>query len=107
MRGKEWTHQQDRKLVDLVNGYQSKQGMQIRWDDIPVGKYFRSRNSMTSRWNRTVKHKVEFKDGQYVLPELNLFDKPEKPLALPRPLRAPKKTTKTYLWGLYTVTHEQ
>ena len=107
MSADKWSKEEDRKLLLLVNDYRSESGKTIMWKDVPMGRFFRSVSATQNRWNMFMKHKVKFKDGQYVLPELNLFDKPEKPLALPRRLRTPKKTTKTYLWGLYTVTHEQ
>ena len=103
-----YTLEEDRKLVALVNGYRSKQGQQIHWDQIPVGKYWRTRNSLVSRWNRTLKHRVVIQDGKYVLPS-TLFDAVEKPKSksITIPPRKRRVTKKSFLWGLYTVTREE
>ena len=103
-----FTPDEDRKLVALVNDYRSKQGHQIRWDHIPLGKYWRTRNSLVSRWNRTVKHRVVIQDGKYVLPS-TLFDAVEEPKkkAITIPPRKRSVTKKSFLWGLYTITREE
>lgn len=110
MRDK-FTHEEDRRLVALVNQYRSKQGNQIHWDRIPVGKYWRTQSSLTGRWNRYVKHQVIMKDGRYVLPS-TLFNqeqptpsKQDQPKITVRPKT--RKVQKSFLWGLYTVTREE
>lgn len=106
-----FTPEEDRRLVALVNEYRSKQGNQIHWDRIPVGKYWRTRGSLTGRWNRYVKHQVTIKDGRYVLPS-TLFNqdqpkqsKQDQPKITVRPKA--RKVKKSFLWGLYTVTREE
>lgn len=101
-----FTPEEDRRLVALVNEYRSKQGNQIHWDRIPVGKYWRTRGSLTGRWNRYVKHQVTIKDGRYVLPS-TLFNQDDfKPAKLTVRPKA-RTVTKSFLWGLYTITREE
>lgn len=105
MRDK-WTHEEDQRLVALVNEYPSR-GQRMKWDKIPVGKYWRTPRGTAQRWNHVVKKKCIVKDGKYVLPS-TLFDRP-KPVKAPAISVRPKvrKTKKSFLWGLYTVTREE
>jgi len=101
-----WTHEEDQRLVALVNQYPSREG-RMKWDKIPVGKYWRSPRGTAQRWNAIVKNKCIVKNGKYVLPS-TLFDA-QKPVKAPAISVRPKvrKTKKSFLWGLYTVTREE
>jgi hypothetical protein len=103
MRDK-WTHEEDRKLVALANDYRSASGKIIRWEKIPVGKFWRTPRATAQRWNDSVKHKVVEQDGKYALPG-TLFDTPTRPAISVRP--KVRKVKKSFLWGLYTVVREE
>lgn len=111
MSADKWSKEEDRKLLLLANDYRSESGKTIMWKDVPMGRFFRSVSATQNRWNMFMKHKVEFKDGQYVLPST--------PLDTPKPIKTPTKDTaisvrpkvrkvkKSFLWGLYTVVREE
>jgi hypothetical protein len=104
MRAANWTQEEDRRLLDLVNQYKSKTGQGIRWETIPMGKYWRTPGALKNRWNHDLKHRSDMVDGTWVVQQMQLE---MEPTPIKMPLRKRSITRKSFLWGLYTVEREQ
>ena len=104
MKGANWTPEEDNRLLDLVNGYKSKTGRGIRWETIPMGKFWRTPDALKNRWNHDLKHRTDMVDGVWILQQTQLKLPEKKEDRKHKPMT--RKTKKSFLWGLYTVERE-
>jgi len=107
MKGTNWTPEEDNRLLDLVNQYKSKTGRGIRWERIPMGKFWRTPDALKNRWNHDLKHRTDMVDGAWVLNQMQLQMEPSKVKVVHETPLKVKKLKKSFLWGLYTVEREQ
>jgi hypothetical protein len=107
MKGTNWTPEEDNRLLDLVNQYKSKTGRGIRWERIPMGKFWRTPDALKNRWNHDLKHRTDMVDGTWVLNQMQLQMEPSKVKVVHETPLKVKKLKKSFLWGLYTVEREE
>jgi hypothetical protein len=107
MKGTNWTPEEDNRLLDLVNQYKSKTGRGIRWERIPMGKFWRTPDALKNRWNHDLKHRTDMVDGAWVLNQMQLEMEPSKVKVVHETPLKVKKLKKSFLWGLYTVEREE
>jgi len=107
MKGTNWTPEEDNRLLDLVNQYKSKTGRGIRWERIPMGKFWRTPDALKNRWNHDLKHRTDMVDGAWVLNQMQLQMEPSKVKVVHETPLKVKKLKKSFLWGLYTVEREE
>ena len=107
MKATNWTPEEDNRLLDLVNQYKSKTGRGIRWERIPMGKFWRTPGALKNRWNHDLKHRTDMVDGAWVLNQMQLQMEPSKVKVVHETPLKVKKLKKSFLWGLYTVEREQ
>ena len=107
MKGTNWTPEEDNRLLDLVNQYKSKTGRGIRWERIPMGKFWRTPGALKNRWNHDLKHRADMVDGAWVLNQMQLQMEPSKGKVVHETPLKVKKLKKSFLWGLYTVEREE
>ena len=71
---KNWTKEEDQLLTTLVETH--RHNGRVNWEAIPLKRFKRTKFAIQHRWNHVLKNK---------------------------PAKA-KAVTRSYLWGLYTVT---
>jgi len=107
MKGTNWTPEEDNRLLQLVNSYKTKTGRGVRWELIPMGKFWRTPDALKNRWNHDLKHRTDMVDGTWVLEQMQLDIPDEQKKAMTIPPRKRSVTKKSFLWGLYTITREE
>jgi len=111
MKGTQWTPEEDNRLLDLVNEYKTKTGRGVRWELIPMGKFWRTPDALKNRWNHDLKHRTDMINGTWTMQQVQLemsqdMEEPkQEPLRIPFRKRSVIK--KSFLWGLYTVVREE